>query len=123
MKEIKEKKKDEYFDENMPNNDSLGESFRKSIHSNKNDDVKNNNKNVKKKSNYSNQKYAINKKDNEPPEGVCETEADSGFNYNGKKNTRSRMEIQEYIEKQKKKNKDKEEKNLKNNQAKKLNKY
>ena len=117
MKEIKEKKKDEYYDENVANNDSLGESFRKSIHSNKNDDIKNNNRNAKKKS--SNQKYSINKKE----ENISEAEADSGFNYDDKKNTRSKMEIQEYMEKQKKKNKFEEEKNLKNNQAKNLNKY
>ena len=101
---------------------SLGESFRKSINSSKNNDD-NKNKNIK---NNSNPKKIINKNENElemEAEIIDETEADSGFNYNTKKNIRSRAEIQEYMEKQKKKKKDKEENNLKNNQAKKLNKY
>ena len=122
--EIKDKNKKEYFDNNMVNNDSLGESFRKSIHSTKNEEIKINTKNTKKIKYNSNPKTIINKNDiDAEPENLSDTEAYSGFNYNGKKNKRSKPEIQEYMEKQKKMKKLEEEKNLKNNQAKKLNKY
>ena len=122
--ETKDKIKKEYYDDNMASNDSLGESFRKSIHSIKNEEIKNNPKNIKKIKYNSNPKTAANKNDIEAePENLSDTEAYSGFNYNGKKNKRSKPEIQEYMEKQKKMKKLEEEKNLKNNQAKKLNKY
>ena len=120
--EIKDKNKKEYFDENIQNNDSLGESFRKSINNTKNEEAKNNVKNFKKIKNNSHPKKIMGKNEKEQ-DIISETEADSGFNYNSKKNTRSKPEIMEFMEKKKKMDKLKEQKNLKNTQAKKLNKY
>ena len=116
--EIKDKNKKEYYEDNIPPNDSLGESFRKSISSSKNNNSKSNNKNNKK---YSNTKIKIDK--NEEEEKNSDNELISGFNYDTKKNIRSKSEILEFMEQQKKKNKFEEEKNLKNNQAKTLKNY
>ena len=121
--ELKDNNKKEYFEDNKPNNDSLGESFRKSINSTKNEDANKSNKNKNIKNNNNPKKIINNNEIEAEEQDINKTEEDSEFNYNSKKNKRSRSEIQEYMEKQKKKNKKEEEKNLKNNQAKKLNKY
>ena len=141
-----EKLKKEYYDENIPNsnnNDSLGESFRKSFNNSKKNDNnnidKNNKKNVKIKYNNNNLKNieinnnnlikadSINN-ENENENDVQEilTESDSGysgFNYDSKKNKRKKEEIQEFMERKKKKRKDEDDKNIKDSQAKQLNKY
>ena len=113
-----DKNKKDYNKENMNNNnDSLGESFRKSARSIKKDNV-----------NKSNNKENHNLKNNNINclnEGVenDDTDADSGFNYNSKKNNRTKIEVLEYILLQKKRIKDEKEKNKKDIETKKLNKY
>jgi len=119
-----DKNKKEYFKDNMnSNNDSLGESFRKSTSSIKKDNInKNNNKENKGIDFNHNLK---NNNINFLNDGVenDETDADSGFNYNSKKNMRPKIEVLEYILLQKKRTKDEKEKNKQDIQAKKLNQY
>ena len=119
-----DKNKKEYFRDNMnSNNDSLGESFRKSTSSIKKI-------NANKKDNKENKKIDFNHnlKNNNIKclnDGVenDDTDADSGFNYKTKKNTRGKIEILEYILLQKKRTKDEEEKKKNDLETKKMNKY
>ena len=113
-----DKNKKDYFKENMNNNnDSFGESFRKSTRSIKKDNINKNNN----KENHNLKNNNINCLN----EGVenNDTDADSGFNYNSKKNNRTKIEVLEYILLQKKRIKDEKEKNKKDIETKKLNKY
>ena len=142
-----DKLKKEYYDDNIPNsnnNDSLGESFRKSFNSsiknnnnnldkNTKNDVKikynennnlNNLKNIEINNNIIKADSINNENENDGQEIVTESDSGSlGFNYESKKNTRKKEEIQEFMEKKKKKKKVEEDKNMKNSQAKQLNIY
>ena len=99
------KPKHSYYDDIDNNNDSLGESFRRKSLTKNDQNVLNYYENIN--DNYND----------------IDNDNDVGFNYKTKKNTRSKIEIKQFIEKKRRLNKTEEEKNLKNTQAKKLNKF
>ena len=101
---ISELKKD-YYNLNININDSLGDSFRRSI------------SNSAKKQ----KKEKIIKKINSNENSGSDSE--SNFNYNTKENKRSETEIKKYMEKKKKEFKLEKEKKKKKTQEKKLNRY
>ena len=119
-----DKNKKDYFKENMnSNNDSLGESFRKSTRSIKKDNINKNNNKEKKKIDFNHNLKNNNINCLNDRVENDDTDTDTGFNYNSKKNTRPKIEVLEYILLQKKRTKDEKEKNKKDIHTKKMNKY